>query len=133
MSALTTHARAGFYDNSNDSDDYHVAKGLNYHQGPEWVWPIGFYLRALLIFDLQVGEGAKDPNSTYHHIHRLLSRHREHIRTDPWAGLPELTNENGQRCNDSCETQAWSSSTILDALDDIRLQQEKKQGEKFGY
>lgn len=66
---------------------------------------------------------AQDPNSTYHHIHRLLSKHREHIRSDPWAGLPELTNENGARCNDSCETQAWSTSTILDALDDIRIKQ----------
>ncbi|GAA5998308.1 hypothetical protein JCM5350_002093 [Sporobolomyces pararoseus] len=109
----------GFYDNSNDSDDIHVAKGRNYHQGPEWVWPIGYFLRAHLIFDLQAGAGKKDPNSTYHHIYSILSRHRAHIHSDVWAGLPELTNENGGYCHDSCRTQAWSGSTILDAIDDM--------------
>ncbi|KAK4052230.1 bifunctional 4-alpha-glucanotransferase/amylo-alpha-1,6-glucosidase [Microbotryomycetes sp. JL221] len=116
----------GYYDNSNDSDDYHVAKGWNYHQGPEWVWPLGFYLRALLKFDLKAGEGAKDPNATYHHIHRLLAQHRQHIQQDPWAGLPELTQKGGQHCPDSCNTQAWSTSTLLDVLDDISREQQKR-------
>jgi glycogen debranching enzyme len=48
---------------------------------------------------------SQDPNSTYHHIHRLLANHREHIRDDPWAGLPELTNAEGAPCFDSCDTQ----------------------------
>lgn len=59
---------------------------------------------------------SQDPNSTYHHIHRLLARHREHIRDDPWAGLPELTNAEGARCPDSCETQASSNCLIGPSL-----------------
>lgn len=39
----------------------------------------------------------------------------------PWKGLPELTNENAQYCPFSCETQAWSISTILETLYDLQL------------
>ncbi|CAH7670497.1 amylo-1,6-glucosidase [Phakopsora pachyrhizi] len=109
-----------YYDNANDSDDWHVAKGRNYHQGPEWVWPVGYYLRAFLHFHTEASNGPRDKEDVVHQIHSLLKHHRQHIKSDAWAGLPELTNRDGSFCRDSCESQAWSTSTIIDALFEVR-------------
>ncbi|PLW33615.1 hypothetical protein PCASD_15734 [Puccinia coronata f. sp. avenae] len=107
------------YDNANDSSDWHVAKGRNYHQGPEWVWPIGYYLRAFLHFDTLAGQGLNNHQATIHQVHSILAEHRRYIQSDRWAGLPELTKKDGAFCRDSCESQAWSTSTILDVLFEI--------------
>ncbi|TFY77346.1 hypothetical protein EWM64_g6668 [Hericium alpestre] len=108
-----------YYDNANDSDDPATAKGRNYHQGPEWGWPLGFFLRAYLHFDTAVGAGKDNAIVTLHHVHDALLPMRAHIRSDTWAGLPELTNKDGAFCFDSCPTQAWSASTVLDCLEDV--------------
>jgi len=113
------HQYRPYYDNSNDSTDGSVAKGLNYHQGPEWGWPLGYFLRAYLHFDTKVGSGKHDIKQTLHHLHRILLTSRHHIQKDPWAGIPELTNKNGEYCGDSCNTQAWSASTLLDFLEEV--------------
>ncbi|KAF8636427.1 hypothetical protein AX17_003609 [Amanita inopinata Kibby_2008] len=107
------------YDNSNDSADPAIAKGLNYHNGPEWGWPLGYFLRAYLYFDSRIGYGKNDVSQTLHHLHHILLAPRHHIQSDPWAGLPELTNADGEHCADSCNTQAWSASTLLDFLESV--------------
>lgn len=105
----------GYYDNSNDSDDPKVAHGANYHQGPEWVWPIGFYLRARLIFAQKNGCLKETVAETW----SVLTAHLKELENTPWRGLAELTNENGAYCSHSCRSQAWSMSCVLEVLYDL--------------
>jgi len=96
-----------------NSDDTH---GFNYHQGPEWVWPVGFFLKAQLIFmNFKSREEARNETMKW------LLPHKDHIMSNEnkFEGLPELTNSHGKVCHDSCVTQAWSISTIVDAMRDL--------------
>lgn len=71
------------------------------------MWPVGFFLRAKLIF-------SSNNQETSSQIQHILSKHYEHIKTSDWRGLPELTNKDGAFCAGSCPTQAWSVATILE-------------------
>lgn len=86
---------------------------LNHFQ--EWVWPIGFYLRARLIFAAKNGHLKETIAETW----SILTVHLKEVETSYWRGLPELTNENGAYCSDSCRTQAWSMATVLEVLYDL--------------
>ncbi|CAJ1356503.1 unnamed protein product [Effrenium voratum] len=100
----------GDYHNDNDSADIAIAHGWNYHQGPEWVWPLGFFLEAWHRF------GSDHGTSAPRHAMRWLLSHRSMLRKAPWRSLPELTNSKGQHCGHSCPAQAWSLGTLLAAV-----------------
>lgn len=76
------------------------------------MWPLGYFLRAKLAF-------AEDKTHEGKEMQKIMSRHYEFVENDVWMGLPELTNDNGTYCRDSCRTQAWSLSGLLDALYDL--------------
>ncbi|OLY78089.1 Glycogen debranching enzyme [Smittium mucronatum] len=105
-----------YYDNSNDSNDSTVANGANYHQGPEWVWCTGYFLRALLQF---FSESTDMTISVYHEVLSTINNMKKHITNDLYQGLPELTNMDGEPCRDSCNTQAWSSAQLLSLIRDV--------------
>lgn len=90
-----------YYNNSEDSTDFQTSKGRNYHQGPEWLWPTGFFLRALLKFDLMRRQTKEERTEAFQQITRRLNGCKNAIQESPWAGLTELTNKNGEFCRDS--------------------------------
>ncbi|KIW01705.1 glycogen debranching enzyme [Verruconis gallopava] len=114
-----------YYNNSEDSTDFATAKGRNYHQGPEWEWPVGFFCRAMLRFDLMRRRTPEERTEAFQQITRRLRGNMEEIKTSPWAGLTELTNKDGAFCADSSPTQAWSAACLIDVFQDAaRFQDE---------
>ncbi|PGH05318.1 glycogen debranching enzyme [Blastomyces parvus] len=113
-----------YYNNAEDSTDFATAKGRNYHQGPEWVWPLGYFLRALLRFEIlgqkssEGGGNEKGKGSGKEVAFQLVSSRLEGCKRmiveSGWKGLTELTDGGGGFCADSCPTQAWSSACLLD-------------------
>ena len=100
------------YDNSLDCPDSSISRGANYHQGPEWLWCMGFYLRAWLTFNLSTA----DTRTARKLVLTRLQPHRHLLKNSPASGLPELTNINGTECKDSCWTQAWSMACLLEVI-----------------
>lgn len=109
----------GNYDNSNDSDDFKTSHGYNYHNGPEWLWPMGYYLRARQIFF------DRPEDATVKFILTKLSKHFQELKKTDWYGLPELTNQDGATCWDSCRIQAWTHGNLLDVLYDLQVPSKK--------
>lgn len=101
------------YDNSDadTNEDYFTSGGFNYHNGPEWLWPTGYFFRASMRFRRPISDRMLE----------TLAALKRTLRESPAFGLPELTNRNGQPCRDSCTTQAWSVATVLDMLFDYSL------------
>ena len=95
------HAYRPYYVNSEDSTDFATSKGRNYHQGPEWLWPTGFFLRALLKFDLMRRDSKEERTEAFQQVTRRLVGCKKAIRDSPWAGLTELTQKGGEFCPDS--------------------------------
>ncbi|KFY25104.1 hypothetical protein V493_04846 [Pseudogymnoascus sp. VKM F-4281 (FW-2241)] len=106
------------YHNSEDSTDPATSKGRNYHQGPEWLWPTGFFLRALLAFDLKRRDTPEEKTEAFQQVTRRLADSKKAIVESEWAGLTELTNKNGSFCADSSPTQAWSAGCFIDLYHD---------------
>jgi glycogen debranching enzyme len=78
----------------------------------------GYFLRAWYHFKKVSKEADCE---LVHNIQRLAKTHKTVLlETNPYAGLPELTNRNGKECHSGCPTQAWSFATILDVLNDLK-------------
>jgi len=113
----------GYYNTGDDNSDFLTSQGFNYHNGPEWVWLTGFYIRARLI----VAQRLADIDASHiskrtlaiRECQEIFLRMDKHLRNSPWRSLTELTNSNGDFCQGSCPAQAWSIGCAIEAMYDL--------------
>lgn len=74
---------------------------------------MGYFLRARLHFASLIGDD-NELRRVVGLTEAIISRHFVEASTSHWRGLPELTNKDGSYCKDSCRTQAWSASSIIE-------------------
>ncbi|CAF3524151.1 unnamed protein product [Rotaria sp. Silwood1] len=108
----------GDYVCDDDLYDCEHAYGFNYHNGPEWLWLIGYYIRAKLYW-LKQQNDSFIVEQTIKHVREILSLEMDLLYSNDWKRLPELTNKNGQTCSYSCSIYFCSCATILEALYDL--------------
>ena len=110
-----------YYNNSEDSTDFATSKGRNYHQGPEWVWPTGFFLRAFLKFDLMRRKTKEEKTEAFQQVTQRLKDCKKALGESPWAGLTELTNKNGEYCGDSVSFSFFPQTAKCDTVSALLL------------
>ncbi|KAL8586750.1 hypothetical protein ACOMHN_061263 [Nucella lapillus] len=145
------HHYCGYYSVSGDYNNPIVAAGYNYHNGPEHIWLIAYFLRAKLHFascleqkhqkqqqeqqereeleQRQTQQPEEWQQEQQQHrgvmketvalVKTVLCHHYQMLFDSPWKALPQLTNENGTFCEDSCRAQATSSACVLELLFDL--------------
>jgi glycogen debranching enzyme len=102
-----------YYDNEDDSHHYKIAHGFSYHNGPEWVWIYGMFLKA--------GISCFSNELSFAGLMSFLSRHKRFIHKNVWLSLPEITNHNGEYCKFSCPAQSWSIAVLLEAYYEAKV------------
>lgn len=117
-----------YYHNGIDNTDFKTAKGRNYHQGPEWVWIYGYFMRAFYMLNREAYKCHNiEEQASYLQqlLWKRLVEHKKWLHNSDWAGLTELTNKDGSFCQDSSPTQAWSASCLLDLYLDVWVEIKK--------
>ncbi|KAI8914340.1 glucanotransferase domain of glycogen debranching enzyme-domain-containing protein [Gorgonomyces haynaldii] len=90
----------------------------------EWLWVTGYFLRAYYHFFTKApGHDPMRVPQIVLWIQSVILRHKKHMHdmdSNPYCGLPELTNKDGAFCYGSSATQAWSTATMIELFNDIK-------------